>query len=377
MRHQDRRDVRAVERSGERLAMRFESRPRVDHDHVAVANEVRAGAAVRELRRVLSDHPPDQRTDLLGMSVDDIVERQEHRSDHATCLPPRAPRRRAESQRWATGVGTLAVMRSTLVDTAAGQQHIWTAGDGAPLVFLHGFTDDGACWSPIAGELGSDRWRIVAPDCRGHGRTRLPPDEPFTAERRVADVVALIDALRLGPSVLVGHSMGALTAMLVAADHPGRVRGVVLEDPPLAGARFEPTADAANPFREWATEMHEMAEGDLIAHCSRENPTWSDAERWGWASSKRALDLTLFDRSQTWLGASWRDIVGRVAAPLLVITGEVEFGAAMSTDACRWLLADGRSLLALPRAGHSVRRDQPTAYLAALTGFLAGVDTRR
>ena len=82
--------------------------------------------------------------------------------------------------------------------------------------------------APLSGSL-----RIWAPDLRGHGLTRLPTG---TAGRRHwhdhrDDLVALLDALNGPPVILAGHSMGGTSALLAAAERPGRVAGLVLFDP--------------------------------------------------------------------------------------------------------------------------------------------------
>ncbi len=82
--------------------------------------------------------------------------------------------------------------------------------------------------APLAGSL-----RIWAPDLRGHGGTRLPA-EPGGRRHwhdHRDDLVALLDALDGPPVILAGHSMGGTSALLAAAERPGRVGGLVLFDP--------------------------------------------------------------------------------------------------------------------------------------------------
>lgn len=97
------------------------------------------------------------------------------------------------------------------------------------IVLLHGLTADGACWGPVARELEPD-FEAVMPDARGHGSAG-PPAPGVRYDDLAADVIALFDRLRLEAPVLVGHSMGGLTAAVVAAHNPARVRKLLLIDP--------------------------------------------------------------------------------------------------------------------------------------------------
>jgi pimeloyl-ACP methyl ester carboxylesterase len=76
----------------------------------------------------------------------------------------------------------------------------------------------------------ADDYDVVMPDARGHGDSGAPEDG-YRYDDLAADVVGLMDALDLSAPVLLGHSMGGLTAALVASENPGRLRGLVLADP--------------------------------------------------------------------------------------------------------------------------------------------------
>jgi pimeloyl-ACP methyl ester carboxylesterase len=107
---------------------------------------------------------------------------------------------------------------------------------GAPsrpvdVVFLHanGFNVRAyrTILAPLAGEL-----RALAPDQRGHGKTRLPTDYPRTSWLDLKDdLIAFLDAMGLARVVLAGHSMGGTASLLAAAEVPHRVRALVLLDP--------------------------------------------------------------------------------------------------------------------------------------------------
>ena len=106
-------------------------------------------------------------------------------------------------------------------------------GDGPPIVALHGLTSTYHTWSKLAADF-ADR-RVIAPDLRGRGGS-MAMGGPYGLPRHAADVQAMLEELDLRDFVLVGHSMGAFIAPLVARRAQGRVTRMVLLDggPPVA-----------------------------------------------------------------------------------------------------------------------------------------------
>ena len=102
--------------------------------------------------------------------------------------------------------------------------------DDAPaLLLVHGWGGDGREWSPHAEAL-ADRFRVLVPDLRGHGRSEVP-DEGNTPTAMADDLAALIGVLGAGPVTAVGHSMGGQVVNLLAVRHPHFVRSVIALDP--------------------------------------------------------------------------------------------------------------------------------------------------
>ncbi|WP_326584595.1 alpha/beta hydrolase [Streptomyces sp. NBC_00481] len=119
----------------------------------------------------------------------------------------------------------------TLLDL--GRIHLFCTSlgpDDAPaLLLVHGWGGDGREWSPHAEAL-ADRFRVLVPDLRGHGRSEVP-DEGNTPAEMAEDLAALIDTLGVGQVVAVGHSMGVQVVNLLAIGHPRTVRSVIALDP--------------------------------------------------------------------------------------------------------------------------------------------------
>lgn len=109
-----------------------------------------------------------------------------------------------------------------------------TAGQGEAVVLIHGWMSEAANWGrrDAAGNTkldtsGTQGFQLIAIDCRGHGKSDKPHDQAKYGAEMAADVVRLLDHLKIRKAHLVGFSMGAFIAGKVAATHPDRVLSVV------------------------------------------------------------------------------------------------------------------------------------------------------
>ncbi len=100
------------------------------------------------------------------------------------------------------------------------------AGEGVPLVFLHGFPLSRGAWQKQI-EAFRSSYRVIAPDLRGFGASDTLPG-PTSMAQYATDVWALLQRLTTGPVVLVGHSMGGYVALAFARQCPEMLRGLVL-----------------------------------------------------------------------------------------------------------------------------------------------------
>lgn len=246
-------------------------------------------------------------------------------------------------------------------------------GGGAPLLFAHGITDSAACWLPVAEQLAADGHAIIAYDARGHGRSSKP-ERGYAMTTFAEDLTGLVAALGLDRPVLVGHSMGGATSFLAEAAHPGLARALVLEDPPW----YEDPDFDHTPFLEqiaaWIRSLHALTLPEVVAGQRAAAPHWSDAELTPWAESKHQVVPQVAER----YAAPAEDadtLLARVTCPTLLITGDTAAGGIVSAAVAAQAmagLAHGQHVH-IPGAGHSVRRDQPEAFLAAVRSFLAQV----
>lgn len=110
-------------------------------------------------------------------------------------------------------------------------------GSGPPLLALHGSAAHAHWWDPVAPHLAA-RFRVLALDWRGHGRSAWPRPPAYRTEDFTADLLAVIERLRLAPSIVAGHSMGGHAALAFAAWYPDRLaRLVVLDAKPRVNMR--------------------------------------------------------------------------------------------------------------------------------------------
>jgi pimeloyl-ACP methyl ester carboxylesterase len=245
-----------------------------------------------------------------------------------------------------------------------------TGGDKPPLVLSHGAIDSGLCWTRVARALENE-YDVIMPDARGHGLSDAPPTG-YTSADHAADLLGLIDALGLRRPALGGHSMGARCVLRLIADHPDIARCAFLEDPPMR------TAGAARRHPEVMIRIVQDAQASdvetTIQRGRQLSPTWSDEELQPWADSKMHVSRAFLDSMN---GAhpleDWRDQFAATRCPVLLVTADPELGAIVTPEAAEEAarLGSNVQVVRLPGAGHSIRREQFDAYMAAVRGFLS------
>ena len=145
------------------------------------------------------------------------------RAPHATAETPDEPADAPIDGPWAHGTTTANDL----------QCHYVTAGEGDPVVFLHGFPEFWYGWRrqlPAVAEAG---YRTIAPDLRGYNRTERPAGvEQYRLDVLVEDVVALVETLCDGSATIVGHDWGGLIAWEVAGRRPDVVDRLAILNAP-------------------------------------------------------------------------------------------------------------------------------------------------
>lgn len=118
---------------------------------------------------------------------------------------------------------------STLQVGALEMFYVDAPGGTPPLLLLHGLSSNAHAFGGLLGAGLSPAFRVIAPDQRGRARTSKPASG-YTMADHAADVVSLLDALRIERVVLGGHSFGGYLAIYIAANYPQRVEKLVVMD---------------------------------------------------------------------------------------------------------------------------------------------------
>jgi pimeloyl-ACP methyl ester carboxylesterase len=148
------------------------------------------------------------------------------------------------------GVGFLAATAGATAETALRFRHVTTeigaiatmqAGDGPPVVLLHGLGASKASFLPTLAALAPHH-RVIAIDLPGFGDSVKPVRAAYDAPFFARSVVALLDALELEQAALIGNSMGGRVALEVGLEHPERASRLALLAPSLAWLRDRPWA---------------------------------------------------------------------------------------------------------------------------------------
>jgi haloacetate dehalogenase len=127
----------------------------------------------------------------------------------------------------------LAGFETRTIDGEGARIAVSLAGEGPPLLLLHGYPQTRACWHRVAPALAR-RFAVVAADLRGYGDSDRPPGGPdhagYSKRAMAADMVAVMDRLGHPRFAVAGHDRGARVAHRMALDHPGAVeRAAVLD----------------------------------------------------------------------------------------------------------------------------------------------------
>ncbi len=230
------------------------------------------------------------------------------------------------------------------------------AGDGPPLLLLHGGSsgpDDFAAQLPLLRRA----FRCYLPHARGHGATRWDVAAGFRYAWLIDDALAVSDALGLGTFNLLGFSMGAATALGLAAQAPDRVRSLV-----LAGVSDEREPRGTVARRTFDPERIERDEPAWAASLARRHdPVQGDG---AWRRLLPAIAADIADQELV-------DIAGLAAirCPTLLLVGDRDPFVPLEQATRLRRTIRGARLLVAPGCGHEVFRRRPAIANAALATF--------
>jgi pimeloyl-ACP methyl ester carboxylesterase len=270
----------------------------------------------------------------------------------------------------------MAVWQEGTIETNGINLHyIRTGADKTPIVLVHGLTENALSWSRLARRL-EQTYDFIMYDARGHGLSDKP-ETGYTPLDHMQDLAGVIQGLGLHRPIVMGHSMGAITASWLSAEHPEMVRATILEEPVWRWPKqAEQSADEKRRIYEnWRVrlEMRKMlSTAESYTRGRRERPLWSTEDHDADVPAKEQVSMQALEyilhHEQT-----WAQQVAKFQSPVLLIYGNNELGSIVGPD----IAAEARRInpLVEPRqiasAGHAVRRESFDEYVAVLREFLA------
>ncbi|MEZ5665999.1 MAG: alpha/beta fold hydrolase [Alphaproteobacteria bacterium] len=242
--------------------------------------------------------------------------------------------------------------------------------DAPTVLLIHGLGWDSTLWLDQMQTLAAADWRVVAPDLRGMGATGSPA-APYSIHGYAADVAALLDALRIGRTAVVGFSLGGMIAMALASAAPDRIGAAVFACCAAASTDADRAATEAMLERAEAMGAQKFAEEQALAIW---HPDWARAhpERIaafvGW---RAAMDQpALFRGFRAAYGVDLRPRLSRIRVPCRVIVADQDvFLPVEAGEEIADRLPDADCVI-VRGAGHMVPIEQPESFDIALRGFL-------
>ncbi len=246
-----------------------------------------------------------------------------------------------------------------------GKMHYLALGTGPAVILLHSMAGSVWSWSKVLEPLAQGH-TVYALDTMGQGDSDKPSRD-YTMPDYAASVVNFMDAKGISTATLVGNSVGAVFAALVAAAHPGRVNKLVLVGCPCHETpqeRQEAMATAKASYNSQGIplprdrEMLKMSYANVTPELeARVNQDRAKAGVWAWKCHNA---LNSFDTIPS---------LKKVETKTLIIYGEKDM--LRSKEAALKGYIKNSELIIIPNAGHLPQVDNPEGFLAVVRPFLA------
>jgi pimeloyl-ACP methyl ester carboxylesterase len=262
------------------------------------------------------------------------------------------------------------------------------AGQGSAVVFVHEYAGDFRTWEPQMRHFSRSH-RCVTYSQRGYPPSDVPEDGArYSQDIARDDVIALMDALKIDKAHVVGHSMGAYTALHVGIHYPKRCISVA-----AAGCGWGSTPDAKKreEMKALAVETGKMFAEEGIAAAAAK---YADAPMRQAQKNKDPRGYTEFARmlaehsalghAQTMFNLQLKRptlwemeaALKRFAVPLLIVVGD-EDEPCIDGSIFLKRTAPTAGLLMIPRSGHNIPTEEPAAFNAALADLFAASEAGR
>lgn len=238
--------------------------------------------------------------------------------------------------------------------------------EGEPVLLLHGYTDNSRSWSLLAPYL--EGRRLIAVDLRGHGNSDAPAC-CYGVDVLANDVSAFMDVLGLQKADIIGHSMGSMTGLTLAAFYPDKVDKLVLisfatEIPDAASdwlwENLPGMSRPIDPESEFMLSWYWNPTPVDEAFLSRERAESAAAPEAAWMGVLRGL--TLVDLTKT---------AQKVKAPVLILWGDQDALFTPDSQPAVKALFPTSKYVTFPGRGHNMFWEVPADVAKEIKGFLA------
>ncbi len=241
-------------------------------------------------------------------------------------------------------------------------------------LLLHGITSSALSWVRVGPAL-ANRYRVYALDMRGHGDSVKPALGAYSLRQTADDAATFIQTLGLERPILMGHSWGGATALVLASGigstHPTPAFShIILEDPAVHFGRGDPEALAAS-----FTEDIGRPTEELRAEFRANNPSWAEADIEGKidALGKVSREAVVSVFAEAGRMGSLLPLFARLTAPTLLIRADPALRTTLDDAAwehARHSLPPNSRAVQLDGASHNVHRDAFEAFMQVVNDFL-------
>ncbi len=247
-------------------------------------------------------------------------------------------------------------------------------GEGPPLLLLHGVGGTHTIWNDVIPAL-SPRFRVLAPDLRGHGRSVMPREATVGFADLKADLFRLLAAKGVDRAYLVGLSAGALLALRIALDEPDRVRGLVL----IGGSVYTDAHTRAITERWAEAYAQEGAEG-LTLRLLKDlyYPDWIEAHMEVIDQLGDQMRRADFRAPALWANEALtfdeRNRIAQLTVPTLIVQAMDDQVVDAAHGRILRQSIPGAQLRILAQTGHLVPIERPKETADAIATFVTGVE---
>jgi len=250
--------------------------------------------------------------------------------------------------------------------------HCEIAGSGEPLLFIHGLGSCAEDWQSQI-EYFRDRYRTIACDLRGHGRSSKPRG-PYSIEVFARDLASLLRELETGPTHVVGISLGGMVAFELAVDSPERVRSLVIVNsgPAVPAETFKQRLPLHVRLL-YARVLGLRGMAEMIAKRLFPKPEQIALQR-AFIARLAANDRHCYLASLRAIFAGWSvaDRLPDIRCPVLVLASDHDYTPVALKQAYAERLPNAK-VVVVPDSRHALPMEKPGEFNAAVAAFLAGL----